>query len=88
MYWVILKKKRDKIKLTGFLVSSDKIYLTTNNGLLILINIENGKQDEIFKVSREKISKPYVNNKSLYIVKDDQIIKINWYVFKITWEIR
>ena len=71
------KKKRDKIKLTGFLVSSDKIYLTTNNGLLILINIENGKQDEIFKVSREKISKPYVNNKSLYIVKDDQIIKIN-----------
>ena len=71
------QKKRDKIKLTGFLVSSDKIYLTSNNGLLILINIENGKQDEIFKVSREKISKPYVNNESLYIVKDDQIIKIN-----------
>ena len=71
------QKKRDKIKLTGFLVSSDKIYLTSNNGLLILINIEDGKQDEIFKVSREKISKPYVNNKSLYIVKDDQIIKIN-----------
>ena len=59
------------------MVSSDKIYLTSNNGLLILINIENGKQDEIFKVSREKISKPYVNNESLYIVKDDQIIKIN-----------
>ena len=71
------QKKRDKIKLTGFLVSSDKIYLTSNNGLLILINIEDGKQDKIFKVSREKISKPYVNNESLYIVKDDQIIKIN-----------
>lgn len=71
------QKKRDKIKLTGFLVSSDKIYLTSNNGHLILINIEDGKQDEIFKVSREKISKPYVNNESLYIVKDDQIIKIN-----------
>ena len=71
------QKKRDKIKLTGFLVSSDKIYLTSSNGLLILINIEDGKQDEIFKVSREKISKPYVNNESLYIVKDDQIIKIN-----------
>ena len=71
------QKKRDRIKLTGFLVSSDKIYLTSNNGLLILINIEDGKQDEIFKVSREKISKPYVNNESLYIVKDDQIIKIN-----------
>ena len=71
------QKKRAKIKLTGFLVSSDKIYLTSNNGHLILINIEDGKQDEIFKVSREKISKPYVNNESLYIVKDDQIIKIN-----------
>jgi len=71
------QKKRDKIKLTGFLVSSDKIYLTSNNGHLILINIEDGKQDKIFKVSREKISKPYVNNESLYIVKDDQIIKIN-----------
>ena len=59
------------------MVSSDKIYLTSNNGHLILINIEDGKQDEIFKVSREKISKPYVNNESLYIVKDDQIIKIN-----------
>jgi len=71
------QKKRDKIKLTGFLVSSDKIYLTSNNGHLILINIEDGKQDEIFKVSRGKISKPYVNNETLYIVKDDQIIKIN-----------
>jgi len=70
-------RKREKIKLTGFLVSSDKIYITSNNGLLILINIEDGKQDEIFKVSRGKISKPYVNNESLYIVKDDQIIKIN-----------
>ena len=32
---------------------------------------------KFLNISGEKISKPYVNNKSLYIVKDDQIIKIN-----------
>ena len=41
------------------------------------VNIADGKIDLIYKVGRDRISKPYVNNSKLYIVKDNAIIKIN-----------
>ena len=55
----------------------DKIYLSTKNGKIIKVNIENGNIDLVYRLSRSKISKPYVNNSKIYIIKDNGIIKIN-----------
>ena len=73
----IKKNKRSKIKPVGFIVGTRNIYLTTDNGLLILIDILSGRSSSILKVDNEKISRPFILNKILFIIKDNSIIKLN-----------
>jgi len=70
-------KKRKKIRPTGFIVGKNLIYLTTSNGKLLLINIESGKTTKILNIDKEKISRPMVLDKNLYITKNNSIIKLN-----------
>ena len=77
IFYNLKKRKREKIKINGFVSTKEKIYLSTNNGKIIKINIKDGSLDLIYRISRSKISKPYVNNSKLYIIKDNGIIKIN-----------
>lgn len=61
----------------GFVVGSKNIYLTLNNGKLLIIDIASGKTKTSIKIDNEKISAPFVSNNSLYIAKDDSIIRLN-----------
>ena len=61
----------------GFVVGSKNIYLTLNNGKLLLIDIASGKTKTSIKIDNEKISAPFVSNNSLYIAKDNSIIRLN-----------
>ena len=70
-------KKRVKIKPTGFIVGLKNIYLSTSNGRLLIINIETGKTISTLKITNNKISKPFVQNKNLFLIKDNAIIKLN-----------
>ena len=70
------KKERKNTKPIGFIVGKKNIYLTTNRGRLFLIDIENGKTKKILKIDNGKISRPLFLNDSLYIAKDDSIIKL------------
>ena len=71
------KKKREKTKPVGFVVGNKNIYLTTNQGRLIVVDIKTGKINSILKIDNEKISRPYVLEKSLYVIKDNAIIKLD-----------
>ncbi len=77
IFYNIKSKKRKKIEITGFISTEDKIYLSTNNGKIIKLNIKDGNLDLVYKISRNRISKPYVNDRNLYIIKDNGIVKIN-----------
>jgi outer membrane protein assembly factor BamB len=77
IFYNLKSKKRKKIEISGFISTKDKIYLSTKNGKIIKINIKDGNLDLVHRISRNKISKPYVNNSKLYIIKDNGIIKIN-----------
>ena len=70
-------KKRDKIFPEGFVVGLKNIYLSTNTGRLLVIDIKSGKTISTLKVDNEKISRPFILNKNLYLVKDNAIIKLN-----------
>ena len=70
-------KKRSKIKPVGFFVGKSNIYLTTDNGKLLVVDIKTGKTILILKIDNEKISRPFVLNKNLYIIKENSIIKLN-----------
>ena len=68
-------KKRHKFKPTGFILAKNKIYLSTNRGLMIKINIINGEIENIFKLHNSKISRSFINNKSIYVIKDNAIAR-------------
>ena len=55
----------------------DKIYLTTSNGRLLVIDISNGRVRSILKIDNKKISRPFVLNQNLFIVEKSSIIKLN-----------
>lgn len=77
IFYNLKKKKRNKIKISGFVLTYENIYLSTNNGKVIKVNIDDGSLDLVYRISRDKISKPYVNNSKLYIIKNNGIVKIN-----------
>ena len=58
-------------------MGSENIYLTTNHGRLIIIDIISGKIKSILKIDNELISRPFVLNQDLYIIKNNSIIKLN-----------
>jgi len=70
-------KKRKKIKPSGFIVGLNNIYLSTDNGRLLVIDIESGKTKSILKIDSEKISRPIILDNNLFVVKDKAIIKLN-----------
>ena len=70
-------KKRLNIKPNGFIVGLKNIYLSTSNGRLLVIDIVTGKTISVLKIDNEKISKPFVLNKNLFLIKNNSIIKLN-----------
>tara|TARA_B100000029_G_scaffold128600_1_gene122105 strand:- start:468 stop:1772 length:1305 start_codon:yes stop_codon:yes gene_type:complete len=73
----IKKKKRSKIKPIGFILGKKNIYLSISNGRLIIIDIITGKSKSILKIDNERISRPFVLNNKLFIIKDSAIIKLD-----------
>ena len=73
----IKQKKRTKIKPVGFIIGKKKIYLTTTNGRLIIIDTSTGKPESILKIDNELISRPFILDKNLFIIKDNAIIKLD-----------
>ena len=69
--------KKKNIKPEGFIVTNDKIYVSLNNGRLVEVDVISGKSVKIVKIDNEKISRPYVLNKKMYILKDKAILKLN-----------
>jgi len=71
------EKQGSKIEPVGFIVGSKNIYLTTSHGRLIIIDITTGKPTSVLKIDNDKISRPFVLNKNLFIIKDNAIIKLD-----------
>ena len=70
-------KKRDKITPIGFIVAKNRAYVSTNNGRIVKVNILNSEIEEIIKLNNEKISRPFINNGNIFLIKNNAIIKSN-----------
>ena len=71
------KKKRKEYYPVGFVISDNKVYLTTLNGRLFIINFSDASIYKILKLDKEKLQTPVYFNKELYIAKNNSIIRIN-----------
>ena len=70
-------KKRNKIKPVGFSISETDIFLSTDHGKLLIIDILTGKTKSTLKIAKDKISRPFLSNNNLYLIKKNSIIKLN-----------
>ena len=71
------KKKRNMISPVGFIIGLNNIYLTTDNGRLLIVDISTGKTKSVLKIDSDKISRPFILNENLFEIKDNAIIKLN-----------
>ena len=71
------KNKRENIKPIGFVATLNKLILSTSNGRVIVIDIKNGKVDSIFKIDNERVSRPFIFDNKIILVKNNSIIKLN-----------
>jgi len=69
--------KKEKISPTGFILNSENIYVSTNKGILIITDIKTGQNKNFYKVNKEKISRAFINNQSMYLIQNDSILKLN-----------
>jgi len=70
----ILKNKKQKTKIVGFIMGSGKIYSVTLNGYLIISSANSGKVESFKKIGDPVISTPIINNGSLFILTEDSRI--------------
>ena len=70
-------KKREKVKPVGFVIAKNKIYLSTDNGRILIINLTNSQTEKVIKFNNEKISRPFINNAHIFLIKNNGIIRSN-----------
>jgi len=70
-------KNKMEIKPTGFIHGKNKIFISLSNGKLVTVNAISGTQESIRKLHGSKISRPYIFKNSMYLIKNNAIVKIN-----------
>ena len=73
----IKEKRKKNYQPVGFLVGKFYIYVSTNNGRILVVNFREGKIEKTLKLDNNKLQRPVYFNKSLYIAKDNSIIRLN-----------
>ena len=70
----ILKKRKQRTKITGFIMGSGKIYSVTLNGYLIVSSPTSGKVENFIKIGSPITSAPIINNGKLFIYTEESRI--------------
>jgi len=70
-------KIRKKIKPIGFSIGNTNLYLTNNDGKMIIVDLNSGKVIDIQKISGNLVSKPFIYNQNLFVIKNGSITQFN-----------
>jgi len=70
----ILKEKKRKTIVSGFLLASNKVYITTLNGYLIVSSGFSGKVESFIKIGDKILTSPVISNGALYILTENSRI--------------
>lgn len=71
------EKKRNELKPIGFVIGNTNIYISNNDGKLIVADLSNGKVNFIEKIGGDTISEPFIVNQNLYVIKSGSIVRYN-----------
>ena len=70
-------KKRKNIKPVGFVVGKTNLYLTNTDGKMIVADLSLGEIKKIEKISGDFISRPFIFNQNLFVIRNGSIIQYN-----------
>ena len=70
-------KKRKNIKPIGFVIGDTKLYLTSTDGKMIVVDLNIGKVIGEEKVAGNFTSKPFIFNQNLFVIRNGSIIQYN-----------
>ena len=70
-------KERKKIKPVGFAIGNTNLYLTNTDGKMIVVDLNLGVVKRVEKVSGDFISRPFIVNNNVFVIKNGSIIQYN-----------
>ena len=70
-------KKRKKINPVGFSIGKSNLYLTNTDGKIIVVDLSLGNVIKMEKVAGNFISKPFIFNQNLFIIRNGSIVQYN-----------
>ena len=70
-------KKRKNINPVGFVIGNTNLYLTNSDGKMIVVDLSLGDIKKIEKISGDFISRPFIFNQNLFVIRNGSIIQYN-----------
>ena len=70
-------KKRKDVKPVGFAIDDTTLYLTNSDGKMILVDLTIGNIKTIEKVSGDFVSRPFIFNQNLFVIRNGSIVQYN-----------
>ena len=70
-------KKRKNINPVGFVIGNTNLYLTNTDGKMIVVDLSLGGIKKIEKISGDFISRPFIFNQNLFVIRNGSIIQYN-----------
>ena len=70
-------KKRKNIKPVGFAIGNTNLYLTNSDGKMIIVDLSLGNIVNIEKISGDFISRPFIVNENLFVIRNGSIVQYN-----------
>ena len=70
-------KERKNIKPVGFAIGNTNLYLTNTDGKMIVVDLSLGDIKKIEKISGDFISRPFIFNQNLFVIRNGSIIQYN-----------
>ena len=71
------EKKRVDIKPIGFVIGNRNLYLTNSDGQMLVVDLVTGKSIYNIKVAKSFVSKPFISNENLFVIRKGSIIQYN-----------
>ena len=77
LFDVFNDKKRKKIYPVGFAIGRNDLFVTTNHGRLLVVDLKNSKTKSIKKIDNKMISRPFIFSNQILLATDNSIIKLD-----------
>ena len=77
LYLNYKQKKRKDIKPVGFSIDNTNLYLTNTDGKMIIVDLNLGNVVRVEKIAGEFVSKPFIYNQNLFVIKNGSIVQYN-----------